>query len=89
MPQAVASPPTGLPVPTLARSAVVVSLRAMAAAVLGEHIMVCPNRNNPGMWENAKKNVDRMKANCQKRARQNTKRKNLGTANFADFDTAG
>jgi len=30
-----------------------------------------------------------MKANRQKRARQNTKRKNLGTANFADFDTAG
>jgi len=51
--------------------------------------MVCPNRNNPGMRENAKKNVDRMKANCQKRARQNTKRKNLGTANFANFDTAG
>ena len=89
MPQAVASPPTGLPVPTLARSTVVVSLRAMAAAVLGEHIMVCPSCNNPGMRENAKKNVDRMKANCQKHARQNTKRKNLGTANFADFDTAG
>jgi hypothetical protein len=30
-----------------------------------------------------------MKANRQKRAKQNTKRKNLGTANFADFDTAG
>jgi hypothetical protein len=30
-----------------------------------------------------------MKANCQKRFFQNTKRKNLGTANFADFDEAG
>ena len=55
----------------------------------GEHIMVCPNYRNPNICENAKKNVKRMKANCQKRARQNTKRKNLGTANFADFDTAG
>ena len=55
----------------------------------GEHIVVCPNRDNQGIRENAKKNVERMKANRQKRARQNTKRKNLGTANFADFDTAG
>jgi hypothetical protein len=30
-----------------------------------------------------------MKANRQKRFRQNTKRKNLGTANFAHFDKAG
>jgi hypothetical protein len=51
--------------------------------------VVCPNRDNPGIRENAKKNIERMKANCQKRARQNTKRKNLGTANFADFDAAG
>jgi hypothetical protein len=55
----------------------------------GQHIVVCPNQNNPGVGENAKKNVDRMKANCQKQFKQNTKRKNLGTANFADFDEAG
>jgi hypothetical protein len=30
-----------------------------------------------------------MKANRQKQFKQNTKRKNLGTANFADFDKAG
>jgi hypothetical protein len=52
--------------------------------------MVCPNCDNPGIRENAKKNIERMKANRQKRARQNnTKRKNLGTDNFADFDVAG
>ena len=55
----------------------------------GEHIVICPNRDNPGVRENAKKNIEKMKANRQKRHRQNTKRKNLGTANFADFDVAG
>jgi len=30
-----------------------------------------------------------MKANRQKRHRQNTKQKNLGTANYSDFDLAG
>jgi hypothetical protein len=54
-----------------------------------QHIVVCPNQDNPGVCENAKKNVDRMKANCQKRFKQNTKRKNLGTANFADFNKSG
>jgi hypothetical protein len=51
----------------------------------GEHIIICPNRDNPGVRENAKRNVDRMKASH----RQNTKRKNLGTANYSDFDSAG
>ncbi len=55
----------------------------------GQHIVVCPNRDNPGMHKNAKKNVDRMKANLQKRFKKNSKRKNLGPANFADFDKAG
>jgi hypothetical protein len=55
----------------------------------GQHIVVCPNQDNPGMRDNAKKNVDRMKANRQKCFKQNTKRKNLGTANFSDFDEAG
>ena len=55
----------------------------------GELIIICPNRDNPGVCENAKRNIDRMKANRQKRFRQNTKRKNLGTANYSDFDSAG
>jgi len=55
----------------------------------GEHIIICLNRDNPGVRENAKRNADRMKANRQKRHRQNTKRKNLGTANYSDFDSAG
>jgi len=55
----------------------------------GEHVVVCPNQNNPGIRNNAKRNIDRMKVNRQKRHRQNTKRKNLGTANYSDFDAAG
>jgi hypothetical protein len=55
----------------------------------GEHIVVCPNQNNPGIRDNAKRNIERMKMNRQKRHRQNTKRKNLGTANYSDFDAAG
>ena len=55
----------------------------------GEHIVIRPNRDNPGVRENAKKNIDKIKANHQKIFRQNTKRKNLGTANFAKFDSAG
>jgi len=51
--------------------------------------VICPNRDNPGVCENAKKNIGRMKANRQKHFRQNTKKKNLGTANFVNFDSAG
>ena len=54
-----------------------------------ELIVIRPNRDNPGVRENAKKNIDRIKANHQKIFRQNTKRKNLGTASFAKFDSAG
>ena len=51
--------------------------------------MIFSNRDNPGVRENSKQNIDRMKANRQKCHRQNTKRKNLGTANYSDFDSAG
>jgi len=54
-----------------------------------EHIVVCPNQHNPGIRDNARRNIDRMKMNRQKRHKQNTKRKNLGTANYSDFDAAG
>ncbi len=33
--------------------------------------------------------VDCMKAKCQKRFKQNTKRKNLGRTNFCNFNEAG
>jgi hypothetical protein len=55
----------------------------------GEHIVICPNCDNLGVRNNAKQIIDQMKANRQKRHRQNTKRKNLGTANYSNFDSAG
>jgi len=55
----------------------------------GEHVVVCPNQNIPGIRDNAKRNIDRMKVNRQKRHRQNNKHKNLGTADYSDFDAAG
>jgi hypothetical protein len=55
----------------------------------GQHIVVCPNEDNPGMCNNAKRNIDCMKANFEKCFRQNTKRKNFGTANLSNFDKAG
>jgi hypothetical protein len=55
----------------------------------GEHIVICPNRDNPGVRKNAKRNIDRMKVYRQKRHRENTKWKNLGTANYSNFDSAG
>jgi hypothetical protein len=55
----------------------------------GKHNVVCPNKDNPGVLENATKNIDRMRKNWKKRHAQNNKRQNLGTANLADFDESG
>jgi hypothetical protein len=55
----------------------------------GKHIVLCPNKDNPGILDNATKNIKRMCMNQKKRHSQNTKRKNLGTANLADFDESG
>ncbi len=51
--------------------------------------MICPNRDTPGVREHAAKNIEKMRKNHKKKHVQNTKRKNLGTANFSDFDAAG
>jgi hypothetical protein len=49
----------------------------------------CPNRDNPGVREHATRNIEKMRKNRKKKHVQNTKRKNLGTANFSYFDNAG
>ncbi len=53
------------------------------------HVVICPNRDTPGVREHAAKNIEKMLKNRKKKHVQNTKRKNLGTANFSDFDAAG
>jgi hypothetical protein len=55
----------------------------------GKQIVICANRDNPGVRKNAQRNIDRIKANRNKHFKQNAKWKNLGTANFSNFDKAG
>jgi hypothetical protein len=55
----------------------------------GNHVVICPNRDVPGIREHAARNIKKMRRNRKKKHVQNQKRKNLGTANFADFDEAG
>ena len=55
----------------------------------GQHIIICPNKDTPGVREHATKNIEKMHKNRKKKHTQNQKRKNLGTANYADFDEAG
>jgi hypothetical protein len=53
------------------------------------HIVIGPNRDNPGVRENAARNIEKMCKNHKKRHNQNSKRKNLGTANLSNFDEQG
>jgi hypothetical protein len=55
----------------------------------GKHIIICPNKDNPGVAQNAAKGIEQMRKNRKKRHAQNVKRKNLGTANLSDFHEAG
>jgi hypothetical protein len=55
----------------------------------GKHIVICPNKDNPGVTKNATKGIERMGQNRKKHHAQNVKRKNLGMANLSDFDKAG
>jgi hypothetical protein len=55
----------------------------------GNHVVICPNQDVPGVREHANKNIKKMWKNRKKRHVQNQKRKNLGTANFTNFDKEG
>jgi hypothetical protein len=46
----------------------------------------CPNASNPGIQENAKKTIERIRAKRKKKQADFTKHKNLATTNFADFN---
>jgi hypothetical protein len=53
------------------------------------HVVICPNKDNPGVRENAARNIEKMRKNRKKCHNQNSKRKNLGTANLSNFDEQG
>jgi hypothetical protein len=40
----------------------------------GDHVVVCPNRDNPGVHEHVAKNIEKMRKNRKKKHIQNTKR---------------
>jgi hypothetical protein len=53
------------------------------------HVVVLPNKDNPGVQENAAQNIEKMYKDQQKCHNQNSKRKNLGTENLSNFDEQG
>jgi hypothetical protein len=52
----------------------------------GTYVIKCPNAADPKIWENAKATIDHIKNKRKKQANDNKKRKNLATANLADFN---
>ncbi len=55
----------------------------------GIHVIKCPNASNPGIHENAKRTIKRIRAKQKKKQANFTKRKNLATTNFSNFDKKG
>jgi hypothetical protein len=53
------------------------------------HVVICPNRDIPGVRENAARNIEKMCKNHKKRHNPNSKRKNLRTVNLSNFDEQG
>jgi hypothetical protein len=53
------------------------------------HVIKCPNASNPGIHENAKRTIERICAKQKKKQADFTKRKNLATTNFSNFDKKG
>ncbi len=55
----------------------------------GIHVIKCLNASNPGIHENAKRTIKRIRAKRKKKQANFTKRKNLATTNFSNFDKKG
>jgi hypothetical protein len=55
----------------------------------GIHIIKCPNANNPGILDNAKKVIEHIRNKHKKKQQNFTKRKNLATTNYSNFNEAG
>jgi hypothetical protein len=49
-------------------------------------VIKCPNAADPKICDNAKATINRMKKKRKKNNLDHKKKKNLATANFADFD---
>jgi len=52
----------------------------------GKFVVKCPNKLNPGVQDNAQKNMEKYRADRKKRRERTSKKRNLATINLADFD---
>ncbi len=49
-------------------------------------VVKCPNKLNPGVQDNAQKNLEKYRADRKKQRKRTSKKRNLATTNLADFD---
>ena len=54
----------------------------------GKHVVICPNKLNPGVADNATKDLERYRANPKKQQTNNSKKLNLASVNFSNFNEA-
>jgi hypothetical protein len=52
-------------------------------------VIKCPNAGNPGILENDKQVIKSIRSKGKKKQQDFTKRKNLATTNYSDFDNTG
>ncbi len=55
----------------------------------GIHVIKCPNANNPGILDNTKKVIERIRNKRKKKQQDFTMRKHLATTNYNNFNKAG
>jgi hypothetical protein len=53
------------------------------------HVIKCPNANNPGILDNTKNVIERIRNKHKKKQQDFMKRKNLATTNYSNFDEVG
>ena len=52
----------------------------------GKHVVKCTNKLNPGIADHAAKNLEKYRATRKKQRDKNSKKRNLATPNYSDFD---
>ena len=54
----------------------------------GKHVLKFPKKSNPGVQENAERNLEKYRATSKKQRTKISMKRNLATTNFSDFDKA-
>jgi hypothetical protein len=55
----------------------------------GIYVTKCPQAGDACIAKNARRTIDHIRAKCKKQQQESKKRKNLATANYANFDDEG